>query len=61
MGTTPNGSHKLHTKSHHLNITPSQPLNTNLTTSPSHHLTIKSHHLNISTSQHNKKWYIFYI
>lgn len=45
MGTTPNGSHKLHTKSHHLTT----------------NLTIKSHHLNISPSQHNKKWNIFYI
>ena len=44
-----------------LTTSPSQPLNTNLTTSPSHHLTIKSHHLNISTSHHNKKWNIFYI
>ena len=49
MGTTPNGSYKLHTKSHHLNISTPQPLNPNLTTSPSHHLNLISHHLTIST------------
>ena len=52
MGTTPNGSHKLHTKSHHLTISTPQHQSHHLTITPSHHLTIKSHHLTISTSQH---------
>ncbi|MDY4566985.1 MAG: hypothetical protein SPD86_08005 [Prevotella sp.] len=47
MGTTPNGSHKLHTKSHHLTITPSQPH-----FSPPHHLTISTSFLTITPSHH---------